>query len=137
MKEHPDANDTLRAEGVEALRARHHFARKFEIEQYAGADDNGPRGQQRFKLVPFDQLRPEQQSGYLIKGIIPRVGIVVIWGPPKCGKTFWTFDLVMHWRSRAPTIAVTVSSVARWCIAPSRGRKDSRPAPRRSGASTR
>jgi hypothetical protein len=33
---------------------------------------------------------------YLIKGIIPRTGLVVIWGPPKCGKSFWTFDLMMY-----------------------------------------
>ena len=33
---------------------------------------------------------------YLVKGIIPRAGLVVVWGPPKCGKSFWTFDLVMH-----------------------------------------
>jgi hypothetical protein len=32
----------------------------------------------------------------LIQDIIPRTGIVVIWGPPKCGKTFKTHDLVMH-----------------------------------------
>jgi hypothetical protein len=56
----------------------------------------GQHSTQAFKLVPFDQLQPGQQSGYLIKGVIPRVGIVVIWGPPKCGKSFWTFDLVMH-----------------------------------------
>ncbi len=30
------------------------------------------------------------------QGIIPRVGLVVVWGPPKCGKSFWAFDLVMH-----------------------------------------
>src|SRR6185503_8603503 len=21
---------------------------------------------------------------------------IIIWGPPKCGKSFWVFDLVMH-----------------------------------------
>lgn len=59
-------------------------------------DGAAPVGRERFKLVPFDQIQPGQQSGYLIKDVIPRVGIVVIWGPPKCGKSFWTFDLVMH-----------------------------------------
>src|SRR5262249_6235581 len=33
---------------------------------------------------------------YLIKGVIPRIGLVVVWGPPKCGKSFWIFDLAMH-----------------------------------------
>jgi hypothetical protein len=26
----------------------------------------------------------------------PREGLVVVWGPPKCGKSFWMFDLMMH-----------------------------------------
>jgi hypothetical protein len=28
--------------------------------------------------------------------LIPLPGLTVIWGPPKCGKSFWTFDLSMH-----------------------------------------
>jgi AAA domain len=50
----------------------------------------------RFRLRPFDQITAGSLQAYLVKGIIPRTGLVVIWGPPKCGKSFWTFDLVMH-----------------------------------------
>jgi len=50
----------------------------------------------RFRLRPFDQITIGALGVYLAKGIIPRTGLVVIWGPPKCGKSFWTFDLVMH-----------------------------------------
>jgi AAA domain len=50
----------------------------------------------RFQLVPFHELYPGVGSPYLVKGLIPRVGIVAVWGPPKCGKSFWTFDLAMH-----------------------------------------
>lgn len=50
----------------------------------------------RFKLIPFSELRPTTTPNYLVKGLIPRVGLVVVWGPPKCGKSFWAFDLVMH-----------------------------------------
>ena len=50
----------------------------------------------RFKLTPFDRIKLGNTRNYLVKGLIPREGLVVIWGPPKCGKTFWTFDLVMH-----------------------------------------
>ena len=28
--------------------------------------------------------------------MIPSGGLTVVWGPPKCGKSFWTFDLTMH-----------------------------------------
>jgi hypothetical protein len=50
----------------------------------------------RFKLRRFDQLKVGIERTYLVKGLIPRTGLVVIWGPPKCGKSFWTFDLVLH-----------------------------------------
>jgi hypothetical protein len=49
-----------------------------------------------FQLIRFRDLRPGLTRNYLVKGVIPRVGIVIVWGPPKCGKSFWTFDLVMH-----------------------------------------
>ena len=35
-------------------------------------------------------------ANYLVKGLFPRVGLAVIWGPPKCGKSFWVFDALMH-----------------------------------------
>jgi RecA-family ATPase len=52
--------------------------------------------QLRYRLIPFRELKPATVSPYLIKGLIPRTGLVVVWGPPKCGKSFWTFDLSMH-----------------------------------------
>lgn len=51
---------------------------------------------QQFKLVPFDAIEVGKTRNYLVKGLIPREGLVVVWGPPKCGKTFWVFDLSMH-----------------------------------------
>jgi hypothetical protein len=50
----------------------------------------------RIRLVPFEEIRLGRQRRYLVKNIIPRAGVVVVWGPPKCGKSFWVFDLVMH-----------------------------------------
>jgi hypothetical protein len=26
----------------------------------------------------------------------PRVGLIVVWGPPKCGKSFWVTDAMLH-----------------------------------------
>jgi hypothetical protein len=49
-----------------------------------------------FQLRRFDELKIGTERAYLVKGLIPRHGLVVIWGPPKCGKSFWTFDLAMH-----------------------------------------
>jgi len=50
----------------------------------------------RFTLVPFSRLQANRERNYLIKGLIPRVGLTVIWGPPKSGKSFWTFDAMLH-----------------------------------------
>ena len=49
-----------------------------------------------FRLVAFDDIKLGTQRRCLVKGLIPRVGLVVVWGPPKSGKSFWVFDLVMH-----------------------------------------
>jgi RecA-family ATPase len=31
-----------------------------------------------------------------VHGVIPLSGLIAVWGAPKCGKSFWTFDLTMH-----------------------------------------
>ena len=50
----------------------------------------------RIKLVPFDKVKLTSDRRYLVKGLIPYPGLSLIWGAPKTGKSFWTFDLVMH-----------------------------------------
>jgi hypothetical protein len=54
------------------------------------------RPKYRFPLIPFDQIKAPSGSNYLVKGLIPAEGFVLVWGPPKCGKSFWVYDLVMH-----------------------------------------
>jgi hypothetical protein len=92
-----DANDTLRAEGVEGLRRRQSHARKFECaERYQPKDAHNDGRRPHIPLVAFDEVTLGRRRRYLVKGIIPRVGLTVAWGPPKCGKSFWTFDAMMH-----------------------------------------
>jgi len=50
----------------------------------------------QFKLLRFNQIKIGEATPYLVKGLIPKCGLTVVWGPPKCGKWFWTFDLMMH-----------------------------------------
>jgi AAA domain len=59
-------------------------------------DREQARQRQRFSLSPFIDAELSMALNYLIKGVLPRTGMVVVWGPPKCGKSFWTYDLVMH-----------------------------------------
>jgi hypothetical protein len=48
------------------------------------------------KLIPFAEIKLGTERRFVVKGLIPRVGLTVVWGPPKCGKTFWIFDLSMR-----------------------------------------
>jgi hypothetical protein len=56
---------------------------------------NGP-AQHQFHLVRFNDISLDSSRPYLVRGLIPREGLTVIWGPPKCGKTFWSFDIALH-----------------------------------------
>src|SRR5262249_9185437 len=47
---------------------------------------------QAFKDIRIDTTR----RGYLVKGLLASTGLAVIWGPPKCGKSFWAMDLGLH-----------------------------------------
>jgi hypothetical protein len=83
-----DANDILREDGADALR---------QVIDAGGIALNGGTPQRtRFLLTRFNAVLMSSSAAYLIKGLIPRAGLTVIWGPPKCGKSFWTFDFVMH-----------------------------------------
>jgi hypothetical protein len=55
-----------------------------------------PPTKPRFTLVRFADLKADNEPEYLVPGIIPAEGFGVVWGPPKEGKSFWVFDLLMH-----------------------------------------
>jgi hypothetical protein len=69
----------------------------------AGAG-NGTKAAPRFQLVRFADVRIAPGRNYLVKGLLPRSGIAVIYGPPKCGKSFFTTDLfariALGWKYR-------------------------------------
>jgi hypothetical protein len=71
------------APGYEAIKARH---------KGNGRADAAPR----FRLIPFDEITQTPGSRFVVKNLIPAEGLTVVWGAPKCGKTFWVFDLAMH-----------------------------------------
>lgn len=50
----------------------------------------------RIKLVPFNEIQLGTAPRHLVSTLIPLTGLAVVWGPPKCGKSFWAFDLLMH-----------------------------------------
>ena len=52
--------------------------------------------QRQLRFTRFNEILLSTASRYLVKGIIPNVGLVVVWGAPKCGKSFFVFDMVAH-----------------------------------------
>jgi hypothetical protein len=50
----------------------------------------------RFKLIGFDHVSVSTARTYLIKDIVPKGGLVVVWGAPKSGKSFLTTDMFLH-----------------------------------------
>jgi hypothetical protein len=49
-----------------------------------------------FPLLAFKDIRLDlTRRNYLVKGLLPRSGLAVIWGPPKCYKSFWTMDIAL------------------------------------------
>jgi hypothetical protein len=83
-----DLNDTLQDEGRAAVRARLDGAKPRRRKA-----DNPPRV---IPIVPFEGIRMNTSARYHVDGILPLGGLTVIWGPPKSGKSFFAFDLMMH-----------------------------------------
>lgn len=48
------------------------------------------------RLVRFPDIQLGNGPRWLIKNLIPLYGLVLVWGSPKTGKSFWLFDALMH-----------------------------------------
>jgi hypothetical protein len=58
---------------------------------------NGGGEKITFPLTAFENIKLDtERRGYLVKGLLPDSGLVVIWGPPKCYKSFWGMDVALH-----------------------------------------
>lgn len=50
-----------------------------------------------FPLMAFENIRLDtERRSYLVKGLLSSTGLAMIWGPPKCGKSYWATDLALH-----------------------------------------
>jgi hypothetical protein len=88
-KKKRDAADFVREEGADRFRAR-------LDEDLSNPQPEPPPPPPPFPLARFETIKLMSKPHYLIKSILPDTGLAVVWGAPKCGKSFWTFDLVMH-----------------------------------------
>lgn len=66
--------------------------------EVAAVDAQAPTApaKRRLQFTSFKNILLSTASRYLVKGILPNVGLVVVWGAPKCGKSFYVFDMVAH-----------------------------------------
>ena len=49
-----------------------------------------------YPLVAFADVSFTNEIAYLVQGLPPRSGLALVWGPKKCGKSFWIMDLALH-----------------------------------------
>jgi len=101
---HRYAQDVFGADTPQALYAGMDMA-QFEIAAAPAAPTpKPPPSPRRFMLLDMDAVRRRRASQYRVKGLIPRTGLVVVWGAPKSGKSFVIVDLFAHvafgWRYR-------------------------------------
>jgi hypothetical protein len=61
-----------------------------------GDEAEGRSGEHRFVVIDASNIEINKRSAYLVKELIPAQGLIVIWGPPKCGKSFWILDVAFH-----------------------------------------
>jgi hypothetical protein len=95
----PDANEILRKHGVDALRDKIDQA-VTEPENLIRISDRSSGAKARkpiFQLTAFEDIKLDtEQRDYLVKGLLPDSGLGVIWGPPKCYKSFAAVDVALH-----------------------------------------
>jgi hypothetical protein len=78
------------------LHKRWHYPEAPELQDAPPSAPDSRPGEQRFTLVPFCQLRPGTDPGYLVDELIPLRGIVLFWGKRKCLKSFWVYNLSFY-----------------------------------------
>jgi hypothetical protein len=83
---------------VAARNAEWEKQKKQKTKEAAKGNRPTPGGEKpiRFKFTQFRDIKLDTAPAYIVDQMLPRVGVVVVWGKPKSGKTFWTFDLEMH-----------------------------------------
>jgi hypothetical protein len=61
-----------------------------------GQKANGAGSHRKFTPVRFRDIKLSTTSPCIIRGLFPNEGLCVVWGPPKCGKSFWVYDALLH-----------------------------------------
>jgi hypothetical protein len=115
-KEHPDLNDTLRAEGIDAVRARFDAATKLkprqaksgnskpEEEPPPGNDSEGAAFGYSWRWTWHGEVNPVENRKWLVEGVLPETGAALISGQWGTYKTFVAVDLAASIMTGTPFI---------------------------------
>jgi hypothetical protein len=68
---------------------------KAQAKDLEKAEEAKPQ-RRRYVLVNYVDCKINTKPQYRIKGLLPDTGVAIVWGPPKCFKSFWVLDAVMH-----------------------------------------
>lgn len=105
---HAHCADRPQAEFIEALGLGHKETRleqtkvpadhsqlieRMQVKQVEQAIERQEERKQRFKFLTPGQLVKQQRVGWRVLDIIPKKGLVVMWGAPGSGKSFAAFDI--------------------------------------------
>jgi hypothetical protein len=75
---------------------------------------DGPQKPEKFALIPFERIDFSAHGEWLIKRILPRQGLVALYGPPRSYKSFLALNIAFHvalgweWAGRKTTQGVAV-----------------------------
>jgi hypothetical protein len=79
-------------EGARANGPAHDNARTHDKSDYREQQ----KRQRVIPIIPFKDIKLGTERRDVVRNLIPRAGLTVMWGPPKCGKSFGAFDISMH-----------------------------------------
>jgi hypothetical protein len=93
----PDANSIHLSEGPDTLREIFDQSVTTQEQIATAATETTGRALVAFPLMSFADITLDKtKRNYLIKNILPRRGLAVIWGAPKCYKSFIATDMALH-----------------------------------------
>lgn len=49
-----------------------------------------------FGLTVITDIEMNTERHDIVQGLIPKNAVALVWGPPKCAKSFWVLDVAMH-----------------------------------------
>jgi KaiC/GvpD/RAD55 family RecA-like ATPase len=67
-----------------------------EARSQASPTPNAVAAPNKFKLIRYKDIQPVFEEEWITDGLLPGSGLVAIYGPPGCGKSFFALHWVLH-----------------------------------------